>query len=184
MKRTLLEENIRLAQNGDEKAYAAFLTETSIILRAYISRKIYQISDREDLIQEILLSIHKARHTYDCNRPVKPWIMAIATYRINDYLRAYYKKRENEIIDYDSIANFFDQNVTDSIISNELINTVNALPEKQRKIVHMMKIEGYSVKEVASAMNMSESAIKVSAHRAYKLLRKKLEKLDWTTEIK
>ena len=178
MKKTLLDEKIKLALNGDEKAYSDFLTEVSVILRAYLAKKIFQSDDREDVLQEILLSIHKARHTYDGIRPVKPWIMAIANYRVNDYLRVYYKKKDNEVTDFDSIASFFEQDVTNSNNFSELESIVNTLPEKQKKIVYMMKIEGYSVKEVSTAMGMSESAIKVSAHRSYKLLKQKLEKLE------
>jgi len=178
VKKTLLDEKIKLALDGDEKSYSDFLTEVSMILRKYLTKKIFQSDDREDVLQEILLSIHKARHTFDCERPVKPWVMAIATYRINDYLRAHYKKKENEVTDFDSISNFFEQDVTNSGVASELESIVNTLPEKQKKIVYMMKIEGYSVKEVAAAMGMSESAIKVSAHRSYKLLRKKMEQLE------
>ena len=53
---------------------------------------------------------------------------------------------------------------------------MSSLPEKQRVIVELMKIEGYTAKEVAKKLDMSESAVKVSAHRTYKLLKEKLQK--------
>ncbi len=40
----------------------------------------------------------------------------------------------------------------------------------------MMKIEGYTAKETAERVNMSESAVKVAAHRVYKDLAKKLSR--------
>ena len=50
------------------------------------------------------------------------------------------------------------------------------LPDKQASILQLMHQDGYTSREVAQKMGMNESAVKVAAHRAYKLLRKKLER--------
>ena len=47
------------------------------------------------------------------------------------------------------------------------------LPEKQRKILLLMKGEGLTAAEVALKLNMSISAVKVSAHRSIKKLKDK-----------
>lgn len=57
-----------------------------------------------------------------------------------------------------------------------LSKILDSLPEKQKKIVTMMKIEGYTAEDAAKKMNMSVSAVKVAAHRAYKSLALKVLK--------
>lgn len=162
-----------LAQQGDKKSYAAFLEEAARMIRSYIRRKINTKEDVEDVTQEVLLSIHRARKTYDPKRPVKPWILAIATYRINDYLRKHYRISGREVFGHDALNTISsDSDVTSTSDKSEsLIKALDSLPEKQRKIITMMKIEGHSVKDIAKHFGMSVSAVKVSAHRSYKKLK-------------
>ncbi|HEY8887543.1 MAG TPA: sigma factor, partial [Gallionella sp.] len=85
-----LEALMKQALNGDQRAYAEILQETSRFLRPYLAKRLSFTSEVDDLLQEILISIHKARHTYDGNRPYKPWVYAIARFRLQDYLRTHY----------------------------------------------------------------------------------------------
>ena len=55
---------------------------------------------------------------------------------------------------------------------------VAELPARQRQVVELLKLEQRSVKEVARILDMSESAVKVTAHRAYKTLRQTLGERD------
>jgi len=61
----------RSGVEGHAVNYHRFLQQITPILRRAVSRKL-PISDVEDTVQEILISIHKARHTYDGERPLMP----------------------------------------------------------------------------------------------------------------
>jgi len=75
------------------------------------------------------------------------------------------------------MENYLHENVTESAISYESISgEVEKLPQKQATILQLMHQEGYTAKEVAEKLGMNESAVKVAAHRAYKILRQKLER--------
>ncbi|MCC6599024.1 MAG: sigma-70 family RNA polymerase sigma factor [Alphaproteobacteria bacterium] len=168
------EHLMRLAQQGDKKAYAQLFQEITPLLRAFVRKKISRAEDMEDIVQEILISIHRASKTYDTARPFKAWMFTIARFRLNDHLRGLYKNRAQgaEISYEDADHNLLEAaHVTESYESREYINKLLAhLPKKQKKIITMMKIEGYTAKEIATALKMTESAVKVSAHRAYKVL--------------
>jgi RNA polymerase sigma-70 factor (ECF subfamily) len=82
-----LEALMKQAINGDKRAYAVLLQETSRFLRPFLAKRLNMAAEVDDLMQEILISIHKARHTYDGERPYKPWAYAIARYRLQDHLR-------------------------------------------------------------------------------------------------
>ena len=168
---------MQLAQAGDKRAYADLLQETSRFLRPYLTKRLSIASDVEDLLQEILISIHKARHTYDGKRPYKPWVYAIAYFRLQDYLRTYYADQLRSASELSTVEDFLPQPVTNSDFSYESISeVVNQLPDKQAAILQMMHQEGFTAKEVAMKTGMKESAVKVTAYRAYKILREKLSR--------
>ena len=172
-----LEALMRQSLAGDQRAYAALLQETSRLLRPFLAKRLSFANEVDDLLQEILISVHKARHTYDGNRPYKPWVYAIAKFRLQDHLRAHYSDQLHRAYDLAEMEEFLHENVTETAISYESINEeVQKLPEKQATILRLMHQEGYTAKEVAEKIGMKESAVKVAAHRAYKVLRQKLKR--------
>lgn len=172
-----LEALMRAAQAGDKQAYAALLRETARLLRPYLAKRLGVVSEVEDVLQEILISIHKARHTYDGQRPYKPWAYAIAKFRLHDFLRTRYADQLSHALDIDELENNLHEDVTETDISYESISgEIHKLPEKQALILQLMHRDGYTAKEAAEKLGMSESAVKVAAHRAYKVLRERLER--------
>jgi RNA polymerase sigma-70 factor (ECF subfamily) len=172
-----LESLMRQAIAGDKHAYADLLRETARFLRPYLSKRINAASEVDDLLQEILISIHKARHTYDGLRPYKPWAYAIAKFRLQDYLRSHYSDQLRHAVELSEVENNLSEPVTETDLTYESISgEIRKLPPKQAAILEMMHREGYTAKEVAVRIGMKESAVKVAAHRAYKLLRKVLER--------
>jgi len=168
---------MRHSLNGDQRAYAEILQETSRFLRPFLAKRLSFTNEVDDLLQEILLSIHKARHTYDGNRPYKPWVYAIARFRLQDYLRAHYSDHLHHADDLSEIEEILHADVTETAISYESISgEIRKLPQKQAAILQLMHQDGYTAREVAEKMGMNESAVKVAAHRAYKILRQKFEK--------
>ncbi len=159
------------AQAGDNAAYEELLKAISPLIRGFINNRIGTGADNDDILQEVLLGIHRASHTYNTDRPFKNWMFAIADHKVKDYLRAHYRKKALKQVDFEKVQDFLTEPVTNDTSAGEVLSELlDKLPEKQRRIVYMMKIEGYSAKEVAKKMNMSVSAVKVTAHRAYKVL--------------
>lgn len=172
-----LEALMRQALAGDKRAYADLLRATSHFLRPYLAKRINSASEVDDLLQEILISIHKARHTYDGMRPYKPWAYAIAKFRLQDHLRSHYADHLQQAIELSEVEETLSEPVTESEISYESISgEIQKLPPKQAAILELMHREGYTAREVAEKIGMKESAVKVAAHRAYNLLRKVLER--------
>ena len=166
-----LAQMMRRAQSGDKSEYTKLLKEISPLIRGFIYNRIGSGPDSEDILQEILIGIHRSSHTYNTDRPFTNWMFAIASHKLKDYLRAYYRKKALKEVDFDKISDFITEAVTDDTSASEVLTELlEKLPEKQRNIVYMMKIEGYSSSDVAKKMGMSVSAVKVTAHRAYKTL--------------
>ncbi len=176
MKEADLESLMGKALEGDRQSYAELLRETTRFLKPYLSLRLREEHEVDDVLQEILLSIHKARHTYDGNRPYKPWAYAIAKFRLQDHFRFHYGDYLRQAVELSEIEESLAEPVTENAFSYESIRgEIERLPEKQAVILTLIHREGCTAREVAERMGMKESAVKVAAHRAYKLLRKKLE---------
>ena len=165
------------AQGGDKAAYNNLLREIAPYIKNYILRSLANPEWADDIVQEVLISVHKSLNTYSSDRPFKPWLMAIINFRRTDYLRKHYNSRQNmqtTLDDYD----FQKMHVTNPEHAGEYKDVeaaLQSLPENQRKVFEMIKIQGYSAKEVANEMGMSVSAVKVSAHRTMNKLKEILQ---------
>jgi RNA polymerase sigma-70 factor, ECF subfamily len=156
------------AQSGDQKAYALLLRDILPYIKAVLSGGLANPDWVEDISQEVLISVHKSLQSYSPDRPFKPWLQAIIQFRRTDYLRQYYKSRKTKE-NVKANNEIYAQGVTNPMHSGELKDIEEAmakLPANQKHIFEMMKIEGYSAKEIADKLGMTESAVKVSAHRA------------------
>lgn len=164
------------AQEGNQELYQKLLTELAQYLEKWMLRSIHQMENSQDIVQEILLCVHRAKHTYLPNRPFKPWLNAIARNKLIDYIRKHQRNREYltwEESPFDPVDDTFRESLNQGL-SDRLSAALQTLPEKQRQIIELLKLEDQSVREVAEKLEMNESAVKVAAHRAYKRLRKKL----------
>jgi RNA polymerase sigma-70 factor (ECF subfamily) len=149
------------------------LNQITPILRRVIGQKIPP-NDLEDTLQEILISIHKARHTYDGQRPLMPWLMAITQFRISDALRKAYSGFNRKTVTINDLEEIL-ENVTETPTSDESIDDIlQGVPHREQTILTMMHVQGYTAKETSHHLGMKESAVKVAAHRAIKKLREKI----------
>jgi len=160
-----------LAQGGDQIAYEKFLTETAGILRRFLSKRM-DFDMVEDVLQDTLLCVHRFRHTYLPGRQVGPWLYAICNNRIVDFYR---RKRRIQLVE--SGLDVTDQTVADighddRSTNGNALDALSKLPERQRRIIELLKIYGLSGKEVASRTGMSESSVKTTAFRGYEAIRK------------
>ena len=158
---------------GDAYAYQRFLSSIVPILRRAVGRKL-PASEVEDTVQEILISVHKARHTFDGQRPLMPWLMAIVHFRMVDSLRKVYVDLEREYVGIEELAEFL-PDVTKTEEANESLDVLlTHVSEREQRILTLMYVEGYTAKEAAARLDMKENAVKVAAHRAIKKIREKM----------
>lgn len=171
---------MRAAQDGDNAAYAALLSEILPVLRRSVAYKWPRAPDLEDVVQEVLLSVHTVRHTYDPTRPFMPWLMTIATRRTIDAARRRTARNANETT-VDSMPETFlgdhAKNEQETSDDQEAIRRALArLPDGQREAVELMKVKGLSLQEASAVTGKSVASLKVSVHRALKTMRDVLKK--------
>ncbi|HXC53371.1 MAG TPA: sigma-70 family RNA polymerase sigma factor [Candidatus Limnocylindrales bacterium] len=159
------------AQAGDQDSYRVLLEELQPVLRSYVKRRIRDEEAANDICQDVLLTMHRVRHTFEPGRSFEPWFYAIARSRFIDHLRRRRRRGDLEVGD-DAVAEIVAEEP--SAGWGQFLELLERLPESQREAFSMLKIEGLSVEEAAERAGVSISALKVRAHRAYGVLRRGL----------
>lgn len=175
-----LDSLMAAAQSGDAPAYLQLLEEITPKLRRIVRRRraFLATEDIEDLVQDILLSVHAVRATYDSSRPFMPWLLAIARNRLADSARRYSRKGAREVLVDDLDVTFPEESTNTRVDAREdaeaLHQAIGALPPRQRSAIEMLKLREMSLKEAAAASGMTVGALKVATHRAMGALRRAL----------
>lgn len=156
---------------GDASAYRTFLSELTRHLRGYLRKRIPHLhEDVEDLVQDILLAVHNARHTYRPDDALTAWVHAIARYKLMDFFRTR-ARRESLHEPLDEHQDIFSESDSEPADARRHIGQLlGRLPDKQRLSILHVKLQGLSVAEAAQLTGLSESAVKVSIHRGLKTL--------------
>ena len=162
------------AQDGDRSAYQRLLREITPYLRSLAARRHRDPSDIEDAVQDILLTVHAIRHTFDPTRPFGPWLVTIANRRFIDRLRRQGRRRDRETPLTPEHETFSEPraNLEERPDRHELEKAIDELPPMQRQAVQLLKLNEMSLKEASTASGMSIASLKVNVHRAVKNLRK------------
>ncbi len=166
------------AQGGDKDAYRQLLEGITPYIRALTAKQIRNRDDIEDTVQDVLLTIHSVRDTYDPARPFGPWLVAITKRRIVDGLRRRGRVGSHETpLDYEqetfvAAGANLQEEAADARVVWEAIEQ---LSDGQRDAVRMLKLEEMSLQEAAVASGTSVAALKVATHRAMKRLRELLQ---------
>jgi RNA polymerase sigma-70 factor (ECF subfamily) len=162
-------------QAGDGEAYRQLLRQITPYVRSLAMRLCRDRSDAEDAVQDVLLTVHAIRHTYDPSRPFGPWLAAIAYRRIVDWLRRRGRTRSRETAmeprheTFPALRTNIDEAGSDR---RALRAAVEGLPPAQRQAIELLKLQEMSLKEAAAVSGISIASLKVATHRALKSLRR------------
>jgi RNA polymerase sigma factor (sigma-70 family) len=183
---TATEEDRRLAmlmgaaQSGDANAYQAVLRACVPIAAATARRSGVPPDAVDDVVQDVLLTLHRARATYDPRRPFHPWLRAIAARRAIDALRRGGRRGAREVHDPIAYLNHaedpidFVQDASDQAAAGKLRAAIATLPPRQREAVEILGLREHTLEEAARATGNSKGALKVNFFRALQSLRARL----------
>ena len=165
---------MRAAQEGDGTAYAALLGAITPVIRALGRRQGLERGACEDLAQDVLLTIHRVRQTYDPDRPFAPWLMAIAHRRLIDLRRRRGRVSRHEAQDDLALETFAAPDAKDHVEQAEWSRALQAaiaeLPPRQREALELTKLREMSVADAAARTGQTPGALKVNVHRALRSL--------------
>jgi RNA polymerase sigma factor (sigma-70 family) len=85
------------AQAGDRAAYETLLQDCIPFIKMVARRRGVSFDRIDDVVQDTLLTVHRARQTYDPSRSFAAWLRTIAQRRAIDGLRRHNRHQSREI---------------------------------------------------------------------------------------
>ena len=161
------------AQGGDQASYERLLTELGGVVESYLRARFGAIDALEDCVQECLIALHRARHTYNPAQSFRPWMFTIVRHRAIDVLR----KRTSHISATGQEAPAADGASDPERLLRLLdgVRVLEALKPDHREAVTLTKYAGMTTAEAASWLGISEGALKSRLNRGLLSIRRHLE---------
>jgi len=168
------------AQAGDQAAYGALLRDCVGVIEKVARRQGVPPDRVDDVVQDTLLTIHRARQTYDPARSFTAWLAVLAERRAIDLLRKTGRQTVREVhapLAYERHADEPAASLRTAYGAEEVHRlgaAVADLPLRQREAVQLLVLQERSLAETAVATGRSTGSLKVNLHRALKSLRARL----------
>jgi RNA polymerase sigma-70 factor (ECF subfamily) len=137
--------------------------------------------DAKDIVQEVFIRVWNGRDQMDQIQNMEAWCMRITKNLSLDKLRAVQRKGTQ------SLENSFNVQHTDRTpdVKTEMGESMQhvsqfiaALPEKQRQVIHLRDVEGYTYNEICDILEIDMNQVKVNLFRARNAVREKLMKMN------
>jgi RNA polymerase sigma factor (sigma-70 family) len=164
------EELMQRFIDGDTGAFDALFARYGAPLHGYLWRLLGDRALVDDLTQTTFLSLVRARGRFRPGSRFRPWLYAIATNAARDHLR---RSHERVTATGELPTELAAEEVPteDAPLQAAVQRALAQLPESWRTVVVMHRFEGMPFAEIAEALDTTEGAVKVRAHRGYERLR-------------
>lgn len=172
-------------QKGDGIAFETLFSRYQDRVFGYFARILGDRSLAEDLFQRTFLQVHRARADYDAARPFVSWVFGIASNLGKDELKR--RARRPGEVNWLAPEEAPARTTANADAETQLIvqerwarveGALAKLPDSQREVIILHKLEGLSFPEIANALGEEVEAVKARAFRGYRALRKLLAEGD------
>ena len=159
-----MEELIKQAKCGNEKAFIELIDSIKIDLYKIARTRLIVDDDIDDAVQETMIEAFNSLKKLRNNNLFKKWIIKILINKCNKV----YKKRMNNI-SYEELdaEKFVGNNFTEHVISDlEFDDMLNTLNYDEKIAVVLYYLEDYTTKDISKILKTSENTIKSRLRRA------------------
>jgi RNA polymerase sigma-70 factor (ECF subfamily) len=134
--------------------------------------------EAQDIVQDGFVKVFNKIQTFSGSGSLEGWIRRIMVNTALDYLRKIKNERYNLSIEDVEYSLKEDQIAETTMQADDLLKVIRTLPSGYRTVFNLYAIEGYSHKEIADKLDISENTSKSQYSRARSLLQKKLVHLN------
>ncbi len=172
------------AQQGRRSDYQQLLRELTGVISDFLRSRFGNHDFIDDCVQESLIAIHHARHTWDPRRAFRPWMFTIVRHKAVDMFRQH-RTRKSALEQFQTEQHVAIQGTGFSGNPEDLAggSVLDRLQDHHREVLVLTKVLGFSIAETAIRLDISQGAVKVRVHRAVRMLRQLLEQEDGETGL-
>jgi len=171
------------AKTGEEEAFVRLAKRYETKVWATASRFARSRPELEDLVQDLFVRVWRGLPSYRSDAPFEHWLMSVAVRGCYDFLRRQRRRREVEMLRDPLEGRETPDEAAERIgrrreASETVALLLARLAPKDQLLVTLLELEGRSVRETAALTGLSESNVKVRAHRARKKMKEDFERLN------
>lgn len=160
-------------RTGDAAAFAAIIEGHQRVIFGFLRARLAQVSDAEDMTQEVFLRFHMAQARFDSGSMIRPWLLGIARNLLREHVRSVHRRKEiawTELcLDLESVLPL-DAAGTDEALTH-LPHCLDGLGPSARQAVELKYRSDQKLSEIGRHLHRSEGAVKLLVHRARQALR-------------
>jgi len=169
---------ITKAKNGESVAFELISDLYRPTLFHVAMRTLRNVDDANDAVQESLVKAFRAIKDFDPYRPLKPWLCRICSNVCIDMVRS--RRHESDPLDQHEYmlsggSEDLSKQAEESIAREQVMEAIDRLPAKYRRIVFLRHFRHMDVNEIADEMKAPEGTIKSWLFRARNLLKRDLQ---------
>lgn len=164
--------------SGNAEAQRKLFDRFSPLMLGVAMRYIKDKERSEDVLQDGFIKVFKNLHRFEHKGSLEGWIRRIIVNTALDQIRKYKKEQTNVELDDSPFEIVKKSDAVERLQAEVLMEIVQELPDGYRIVFNMFAIEGYSHKEIAEQLNITESTSKSQYSRAKSVLRKTLKKYN------
>ena len=170
-----LQELMSAYQSGSIEAFERLYGAVAPAMLGYLSSLVRDRSLARDLLQDSFLQIHRSRHTYRPDLPVRPWVFAIArhVWLMDRRTRSRRPQADGELPEIPVPAD-----VASLVDRDTLRRALGDLLPDRREALLLHHVWGFSFAEIGQLLGIREDAAKLRSSRAMGDLRKRLMQRD------
>jgi RNA polymerase sigma-70 factor (ECF subfamily) len=133
-------------------------------------------ADAEDNLHDAFITIFQKIKSFKNKGSFEGWMKRITIYKAIDKYKA--KKPVNIEINDDILKADYEVEINEELSLDTLLKLIQELPDQYRLVFNLYQLDGYSHKEIAQLLNISEGTSKSNYHRAKMILRDKITQIN------
>ncbi len=167
---------IVLLKEDDELAFTELYNRYWKKLFIIAANRVIHLEDAEEIVQDIFTALWHRRYTLDLTSELAHYLAVSVKYRVIKLLDKYYNQQRyvDSVIFSEEADNSTQEWLAFDELREELARHVSQLPEKCQLVFRLSREEGYSQKQIAETLQISEKTVEAHLGKAFKTLRAKL----------
>jgi RNA polymerase sigma factor (sigma-70 family) len=173
----LIQGCIRNERAAQEKVYHLFYPRMMALVRRYIDQEV----QAEEVMNNGFLRAFQKVKQYNFQGSFEGWLRKIVFHAVADYVKQNVKYATNVVLV--EKEEYVHKDHADKLYYDQLLLLVQALPDATRAVFNMYVMDGYTHKEIAGILGISEGTSKWHLSEGRKVLKEKIEKLQLQYKI-
>ena len=168
----LIVQSLKGVQSAQRKLYDMYKTKWFMICLRYVKKR----EDALDVLQNALIKIYSKLDTFDLEKGAfGAWSSRIVVNESIMFQRKYWRHGESVELNDEVYVPIEETEPVENLRAQELTKLIQQLPDGYRVVFNMYAIEGYTHKEIAEILGISEGTSKSQLFKAKRILKKQIE---------